>query len=85
MSTSSNKTVIKKLTVEDKLYIYLSSGDILAIPYSYTARLKDADKSKLSNYRLIGGGVGIHFPDIDEDISLAGIIEYKLSHELLAS
>ncbi len=85
MNTSNNKTVIKKVTVEDKLYIFLSSGDVLAIPYDYTSRLKNADKIKLSNYRLMGNGIGIHFPEIDEDISLAGIIEYKLSHELLAS
>jgi len=85
MNTSNTKTVIQKITVKDKLYIYLNSGDVLAIPYDYTPRLKDADKAKLSNYRLIGGGIGVHFPEIDEDISLAGIIEYKLSHELLAS
>ena len=86
MNTSNSETLIKELTLDDeKIYIALSSGDILAIPYDYTPRLKQATKTQLENYRLIGGGRGIHFPDIDEDISLKGIIHYKLSHELLAS
>ncbi len=85
MSILNNETLIVKLILDDKIYISLTSGDVLTIPYDYTPRLKDADKTQLKNYRLIGGGRGIHFPEIDEDISLGGIIQYKLSHELLAS
>jgi len=85
MSTLNSETLIVKLTLDDKIYISLTSGDILTIPYDYTQRLKNASKIQLENYRLIGGGRGIHFFDIDEDISLNGIIQYKLSHELLAS
>ncbi len=85
MSILNNETLIVKLSLDDKIYISLTSGDVLAIPYDYTPRLKDADKTQLENYHLIGGGRGVHFPEIDEDISLGGIIQYKLSHELLAS
>ncbi len=84
MSTLTSETLIVKLTLDDKIYVSLTSGDVLAIPYDYTQRLKNANKTQLENYRLIGGR-GIHFLDIDEDISLHGIIQYKLSHELLAS
>ncbi|MDP2849553.1 MAG: hypothetical protein Q8O20_00610 [Sulfuricurvum sp.] len=41
--------------------------------------------SQLLNHHFIGGGRGIHFDDIDEDISLEGIIDYKLKHELVLS
>ena len=85
MSILNNETLITKLMLDDKIYIYLNSGDVLTIPYDYTQRLKDATKNQLTNYRLIGGGRGIHFVEIDEDISLVGIIQYKLKHELLAS
>ncbi len=85
MSTLNNDTLIKKLTFDDKIYVFLTSGDTLAIPYNYTKRLKNATKPELENYRLIGGGRGIHFPQIDEDISLKGIIQYKMENELLAS
>lgn len=80
-----DRTTIKKLKFDDMIYIYLSSGDVLTIPYDYTPKIKQASKESLLNYYLIGGGIGIHFNDIDEDISLKGIIEYKLTHELLAS
>ncbi len=85
MSTLANRTVIKDVTFDNKISIHLSSGDVLTIPYSYTPKLKSATKDQLKEYRLIAGGIGIHFPKIDEDISLKGIIQYKLSHELLAS
>jgi hypothetical protein len=40
---------------------------------------------KLSSYRLIADGIGVHFDKIDEDISLSGIVRYKMENELLAS
>ncbi len=85
MSILNHKILIENVTFHDKIYIALNSGDILTIPYDYTPRLKNSKTEQLVNFRLIGGGRGIHFPDIDEDISLKGIIEYKLAHELLAS
>ena len=85
MSTLKIKLVIKEVTFDDKIYIGLSSGDVLAIPYDYTPRLAEAEKKELLKYHLIGGGIGIHFDTIDEDISLNGIIKYKMKHELLAS
>ncbi len=85
MNILNNKTLIEKLVLDDKIYISLSSGDVLAIPYDYTSRLKNATKDQLKNYRLIGGGIGIHFLEIDEDISLKGVIKYKLANELWAS
>jgi len=75
-------TLISKIELDDKILVHLTSGDILTIPYSYTPRIAKSMKTELSNYHLIGGGRGIHFEDIDEDISLGGIIEYKLKHEL---
>jgi hypothetical protein len=78
-------TSIQSLEFADKIYVHLKSEDILTIPYSYTEKLQLANKEQLQNYRLIGGGIGIHFEVIDEDISLRGIIDYKLQNELRAS
>lgn len=78
-------TFINRLDFGDKIYVYLQSGDILTLPYSYTKKIQNATKEELLNYCLIGGGIGVHFEQIDEDISLAGIITYKLNHELRAS
>lgn len=78
-------TVIVRIDFGDKIYIYLNSGDILTIPYSYTKKIENAKKEQLLSYRIIGGGIGVHFEDIDEDISLGGIVNYKMAHELKAS
>ncbi|MFA6137015.1 MAG: DUF2442 domain-containing protein [Sulfurimonas sp.] len=78
-------TSITRVDFGDKIYIYLSSGDILSVPYSYTKKIQNAKKEQLLNYRLIGDGIGVHFEAIDEDISLSGIISYKINHELRAS
>ena len=78
-------TLINRLDFGDKIYVYLQSGDILTLPYNYTKKIQNSTKEELLNYRLIGGGIGVHFEQIDEDISLSGIISYELNHELQAS
>jgi len=86
MNTSpKNRTLIERLRFADRIYVELNTGDVLSLPYDYTKRLEKASPEELEAYRLIGGGRGVHFPLIDEDISLEGIIRYKTSHELLAS
>ncbi len=86
MSSSVNQRNlhIEQVEFDDSIRVHLSSGDVLAIPYDYTRKLASASRQILENYHLIGEGVGIHFEDIDEDISLNGIIRYKREHELLA-
>ncbi len=75
MSILNNKTLIQSVGFgDDKLYIELNTSRVLTVPYTYTKRLESATQAQLKNYRLIANGVGIHFEDIDEDISVQGII-----------
>jgi len=75
MNTLNNKNLIKSVGFgDDKMYVELDSSRVLTIPYNYTKRLENATPKQLNNYRLIANGVGIHFEDIDEDISVEGII-----------
>ncbi len=75
MSTLKSKILIKSVGFgSDRLFIELNTGRVLVVPYSYTKRLEQATQDELREYRLIGGGRGIHFPLIDEDISVEGII-----------
>ena len=86
MNTSNNsKTRIEKLIFNSKIEVHLNSGDVLVIPYDYTKKLSLSTKEQLKQYRLIAAGIGVHFEEIDEDISLLGIIQYKATHELVAS
>ena len=75
MNISNNRTLIKSVGFGDeKMYIELNSNKVLTVPYDYTDRLKNAKIDDLHDFRLIAGGIGIHFISIDEDISVAGII-----------
>ena len=75
MNTSNNRILIQSIGFgKEKMYIELTTNRVLAVPYTYTERLKSAKKKDLEVYRLIANGIGIHFEKIDEDISLEGII-----------
>lgn len=55
---------------EDTLTAELSDGRTVAVPLSWYPRLVHATREERSNWRLIGIGQGIHWPDLDEDISV---------------
>ena len=55
---------------DNMLRIYIADGREMAVPIQWYPRLRDATLEQRNNWRLIGGGEGIHLPDIDEDISV---------------
>ena len=72
-------------TTEDTLTVELSDGRTLSVPIAWYPRLQHATPEEKSNWRLIGGGQGIHWKTIDEDISLQGIISGRPSGESQSS
>jgi hypothetical protein len=60
--------------VPDALVVHLEDGRSLSVPLQWFPRLRDATPEQRNNWRLIGPGTGIHWPDIDEDISVAGLL-----------
>lgn len=56
------------------LRVTLADGRELAAPIEWFPRLRDATPEQRANWRLIGRGQGIHWPDIDEDLSVAGLL-----------
>ena len=66
---------------DDTLSVELSDGRTLALPSSWYPRLSHATPSERANWRLIGNGSGIHWPDIEEDLSVAGLIAGRPSQE----
>ncbi len=70
------------VTVDDQtLSVDLSDGRSIAIPVSWYPRLIHAMSAERSNWRLIAGGDGIHWPDLDEDVSVAALLTGKPSGE----
>jgi len=59
---------------EDFLSVALIDGRVLLVPLAWYPRLAAATVAERSNWRLIGRGEGIHWPDIDEDLSVAALL-----------
>ncbi len=67
----------------DLMLVVLSNKVVLKAKISDFPALASAPSAQLENWQLIGQGVGIHWPDLDEDISLRGLIkDYALSKAL---
>jgi len=66
---------------EDTLSVDLSDGRTISVPLTWFPRLLYASPEERNNWRLIGKGHGIHWEDIDEDISIEGLLAGKPSGE----
>jgi hypothetical protein len=59
---------------DDDLIVSLVDGRKVTVPLVWFPRLSRATKTQLENYELLGDGEGIHWPEIDEDMSVAGLL-----------
>jgi hypothetical protein len=66
----------------DLLLILLNTGGILKESLSKYPLLKNASKESLLNYEFIGSGTGIHWPDLDEDLSLKGFLKSAILNQV---
>ena len=66
---------------DDTLSVDLSDGRSISVPIAWFPRLLYSSEQERSNWRLIGRGMGIHWEDIDEDISVEGLLAGKPSGE----
>ena len=66
---------------DDTLSVDLDDGRTISVPLLWYPRLMEGMEAEKSNWRLIGNGEGIHWADLDEDISIVGLIAGKPSGE----
>lgn len=59
---------------EERLTVELMDGRAIAVPLVWYPRLANATQVQRENWELAGGGYGIHWPDIDEDLSTEGLL-----------
>jgi hypothetical protein len=59
---------------EDELIVSLQDGRTISVPLVWYPRLLAATPEQRANWRIGGGGFGIHWPDIDEDLSTEGLL-----------
>ena len=69
------------LLTDDTLSVDLSDGRSISVPLAWFPRLLHSAEQERNNWRLIGKGHGIHWEDIDEDISIEGLIAGRPSGE----
>jgi hypothetical protein len=61
-------------TDEDNLFVDLADGRRIAVPLAWFPRLLHATNGQRQKWEILGDGEGIHWPDIDEDLSVAGLL-----------
>jgi hypothetical protein len=66
---------------DSALSVDLVNGRTVSVPLVWFPRLAHGSPAERANWRLIGRGEGIHWPDLDEDISVAGLLAGKPSGE----
>jgi len=77
-----NTSVIKSIGVlatgirfdADRMYVQLSDGREIAVPLEWFPSLRNATDKQRNSWRLIGRGIGIHWNDLDEDLSVEGLL-----------
>jgi uncharacterized protein DUF2442 len=79
---------IKEIDVHpdmDILLIILNTGSVLQEKLSKYPRLRNVSKESLKKYELIGKGTGIHWPELDEDLSLKGFLRDTIKNHVTGS
>lgn len=86
MSTSTHEVIRQALavrvkTTKDALAVDLSDGRSLIVPLAWFPRLVHGTPEERERWRLIADGEGVHWPDLDEDISVEGLLAGRPSNE----
>ncbi|MBM4176995.1 MAG: DUF2442 domain-containing protein [Ignavibacteria bacterium] len=75
MNTSVNNSLAKKVPFDNEnMVVELADGRTLIVPLAYFPRLLKADEYKRNNYTISGGGIGLHWDELDEDISVENLL-----------
>ena len=82
LTIETGKIKAQHLTItRDALVVDLKDGRTISVPIAWYPRLLYGTSGERKNWRWIGQGEGIHWPDLDEDISLENILAGKRSGE----
>ena len=85
MSTTTSKPqearALQVSVTDDELAVDLLDGRTVVVPLAWYPRLGHGTRQERNRWRLIGRGLGIHWPDLDEDISVEGLLAGRPSGE----
>jgi Protein of unknown function (DUF2442) len=85
MSTavSVESRIAKVVVTDETITAHLIDGRVISVPLAWSWRLSDATPAQRANWELIGDGHGVHWPDVDEDISAEGMLSGIPAHRPL--
>ncbi|MFM9826803.1 DUF2442 domain-containing protein [Flavobacterium sp.] len=72
---SKSKNAINIVFSNSKMIVFLEDGRELSIPLEWFPTLRKATSEQLNKWRFIGNGEGVHWDEIDEDISIENLLE----------
>jgi hypothetical protein len=71
---TTDERIVDVEVTDDTLSVTLMDGRIISVPLVWYPRLLHATAAQRKNWQVAGGGYGIHWPDVDEDLSAAGLL-----------
>ncbi len=77
MSIDVEPLAVEATCTEEALRVILADGREISVPLAWFPRLQKATAEQRKNWQLIGGGIGVHWEDVDEDISVESLLATK--------
>ena len=74
LKPAADERVLDVQFTEDSLSVSLRDGRTISVPLAWYPRLLNATPEQRKNWKVAGGGYGIHWPDLDEDLSTEGLL-----------
>ena len=81
LAVRADERVQSVKVTEDLLVVGLLDGRTISVPVEWFPRLRAATQSQRDNWEVCGGGYGIHWPELDEDLSTEGLLRGAPSPE----
>ncbi len=74
LALGADERVAEVSFTDSSLSVSLKDGRTISVPLTWYPRLLDATPKQKMNWKIAGGGYGIHWPDLDEDLSTEGLL-----------
>ncbi len=74
-AATSDPRIVNLEVTEDAIVARLADGRTISVPLAWSRRLADATPAQRQHFEILGTGEGVHWPDLDEDISARGMLQ----------
>jgi hypothetical protein len=75
IAVNSDPRIIALKVSKDSITSRLADGRTISVPLAWSWRLANATRAQRNNFEIIGNGEGVHWPDLDEDLSARGMLQ----------